>query len=77
MGHYYFLLQEQNIPISFSEAKIIILDGQGSILKVFKINYSGKGELIVFSENLSNGVYSYSLLVDGNIIDTKKMVRSK
>ena len=66
-----------DIPVSFSDAKIIILDGQGSVLKVFKINDSGKGELTVYSENLSNGVYSYSLLVDGKVIDTKKMVRSK
>ncbi|HEY4797546.1 MAG TPA: hypothetical protein VII99_00570 [Bacteroidia bacterium] len=29
------------------------------------------------TENLASGVYSYSIIVDGKSVDTKKMVRNR
>ncbi len=37
----------------------------------------GKGSLNVFANDLTNGVYTYTLVVDGKVIDTKKMIKNK
>lgn len=66
-----------NIPESVSDAKIIIFSTSGIIIQTVKINERGNGELHVFASNLSNGIYSYALIADGEIVDTKKMVCTK
>jgi hypothetical protein len=32
--------------------------------------------LVVYAGELRDGVYSYSLIVDGKVIDTKRMVKT-
>ena len=66
-----------NIPDGVSEAKIIFFDNLGHILQTVKINERGDGQLNVYASNLTSGIYSYSLIADGNVIDTKKMVCTK
>ena len=68
---------EYSISDSFNAAKIIFYNQSGVILKTVKIESSGKGQITVYAENLSAGIYSYSLLVDGKVIDTKRMVCAK
>jgi hypothetical protein len=46
-------------------------------MQTVKINERGFGEMIVYAEKLSSGIYSYSLITDGKVIDTKKMICSK
>lgn len=41
------------------------------------ITKKGRGQLNVFASDLSSGMYTYSLVVDGKTIDTKKMVKSE
>ena len=41
------------------------------------ITQRGEGSLSFFASNLSTGIYSYSLLADGRVVDTKKMVCQK
>lgn len=78
---------EQNIPNPFYSAtkiqyflpedsrnsKINIYNISGQIVKVIKLEGSGKGEINVQIDEFSRGLYHYSLEVDGKIIDTKKM----
>jgi hypothetical protein len=66
-----------NIPEDYKTAKLMFYDNNGKILKEVLINERGSGELIVYASNLSNGIYSYSLIADGKLIDTKRMVCSK
>jgi len=65
------------IPDNTSNAQIIFLDEFGSRLKEFKVEEKGMGQLNISTQNLSSGVYSYSLIVNGNVIDTKKMLKSR
>ena len=37
--------------------------------------YKGKGALNVFAQDLTNGIYTYTLVVNGKIIEPKKMVK--
>ncbi len=64
-----------NIPSDFSEAKIIFSSINGVVLKSVDIREKGAGSITVYASNLSNGTYSYSLIIDGITIDTKKMVK--
>ncbi len=65
------------IPSGFHNAQLMITDASGKILKTYAITQTGSGKQMISGGELANGMYQYSLLVDGKIIDTKKMVISK
>ena len=60
----------------YSEAVIRICDVNGNVAKTFDVQ-SGTGSVTVNASELNMGLYLYSLIVDGNIIDTKKMIVTK
>jgi hypothetical protein len=63
------------IPTDFARAQLIFSTSDGKIIKTVDITTKGDGYLSVFANDLSNGLYSYSLVVDGKVIATKKMVK--
>ena len=64
-----------SIPEEVNKAQIIFYDNLGRILKTVVVNERGDSQLNVFASNLSDGIYSYSLIADGKLIATKKMVK--
>jgi hypothetical protein len=66
-----------NIPSTVSEAKIIFFDNSQRILQSINILERGPGQITVYAEKLSTGTYLYSLIADGIVVETKKMVCSK
>ena len=64
------------LPEDSEGAELFILDSNGSILKRVRLTI-GAGIVEVFASNLSPGLYSYSIVVNGKVVDTKKMVASK
>ena len=50
-------------------------DLNGRIIKELIIEERGESKLTVYGENLKTGVYTYSLIADGELIATKKMVK--
>lgn len=64
-----------NIPSDFTKAQIVFTTDNGNIIRTVDINTKGSGSLTVFANDLSHGIYTYSLVIDGKTIDTKKMVR--
>ncbi len=86
------IVLNQNVPNPFAEQTIIIytlLDGtkkaemhfynsEGKMINSVELSTAaGKSQLNVFANDLTNGVYTYTLVVDGKIIDTKRMVKNK
>ncbi len=81
----------QNTPNPFSKTTIIgyyidnmtrdaylaIYDMTGKELTKYLILKEGKGSTNINAEQFANGVYMYSLIVDGNTVDTKKMILNK
>ena len=65
------------LPQKFSVAEIIITDQNGNILKRTNITGAGKGIMNFDTTMMSAGAYSYSLIIDGHITETKKMVLVK
>lgn len=66
-----------NLPATFSSAKIIVTDNTGKVLKTINVSAAGNGVLHLDASSLTSGTYNYSLLIDGRLIDTKKMILAK
>ncbi|MCZ8284841.1 MAG: tail fiber domain-containing protein, partial [Bacteroidia bacterium] len=83
------IILNQNVPNPFAEstvvtytigqdfvkAQLIFTTTDGKVIKAVDIKEKGSGTLNVFANDLSSGLYSYSLIVDGKVIDTKKMIK--
>lgn len=63
------------VPKTFRQAQIIFTSMNGEVIKTAEIKQSGKGQVNVFAKDISKGIYTYTLIVDGKTIDTKKMVK--
>ena len=63
------------LPDDVSKAQIIFYNNNGTVLKIVDLNEKGRGELNVFAADLSSGIYTYTLIADGKVIETKKMVK--
>jgi len=68
--HYY-------IPAKARTALLVIGDINGQVLKSVALGARGQGQTSLDGGALANGVYFYSLVVNGKTIDTKKMVLTK
>lgn len=58
-------------------AMLVFYNMDGSVLKTVKINETGNGSLLVYGSKLSSGIYTYSLVVNGKTIETKRMMKLK
>jgi hypothetical protein len=64
-----------NVPEKYGYAQLIFTTIEGRILKTIDITKKGAGEITVYANDLSNGIYTYTLVVDGKTVDTKKMIK--
>jgi trimeric autotransporter adhesin len=64
-----------NVPQTFNTAQVLFYDAMGKLIKTVDVKTAGKGQLNVFANDLTSGIYSYTLVIDGKIIDTKKMMK--
>lgn len=67
-----YILQEDT-----HDASIHIYDMSGAEVAVFLIDTFGQGELTINGGTLRAGMYLYSLIADGQLIDTKQMILTK
>lgn len=84
------IILNQNVPNPFAEqttityfitddvkkAQIMFYDNKGTVLKIVDINEKGAGQINVYAADLSSGNYTYTLIADGKVIDTKKMIKT-
>ena len=61
------------IPAGAKNARLNITDNAGKIIKQITLN-AKTGIVNINAHALSNGTYYYTLLVDGKLIETKKMI---
>ena len=62
------------IPETSSRASIHIYNLQGKQIKQINIEPKGNGSVTINGYELTPGMYMYSLIVDGQEVDTKKMI---
>lgn len=64
------------LPTSVMNAEMIFSDMLGRVINRAKL-MPGYGTVAVDTQGLPSGTYTYSLIADGKVIDTKKMIRNK
>ncbi len=65
------------LPVKFNSANMVINDMNGKTIKQVSLSGSSKGLLQVDAFALPSGTYTYSLVVDGIMINSKQMMISK
>jgi len=63
-----------NLPLGSLEADLKVFNIQGALVKAIRIKGNGNGIVSFVRGELVNGMYIYTLNVDGRVIDTKKMI---
>jgi len=85
------IVLEQNIPNPFVEktlihfqipkdsksAQLLFYDSFGKLIRTSNLKTEEKGKIEFYNNELKAGVYSYTLIIDGKIIETKKMIKQK
>jgi hypothetical protein len=67
-----------SIPPNTADAHINFYDENGKLVKSVKLDSkTSNGNLRISAEELSSGIYRYSLFIDGKIIDTKQMLKTR
>ncbi len=66
-----------NLPQDSKNATMQIMNMNGQVLKTVQLSDVRNGELVIKAGELGTGTYTYTLVVDGQIVDTKKMVLTK
>lgn len=84
------IVLDQNVPNPFAEqttitytltngvqkAQMLFYNIEGKLIQAVELsNAAGQGQMNVFANDLSTGVYTYTLVVDGAIKGTKRMVK--
>ena len=59
------------------DAEMVFYDEFGRELQKVAITQKGYGEIDASTINLAAGIYTYSIVVEGKVADTKKMLRSR
>jgi hypothetical protein len=63
------------IPEDIKQAQVLVYDDMGVIVKKLDIKTRGEGSFTFYANGSGKRIYSYSIIADGKIIDTKKMIR--
>ena len=68
---------EYTLPESIQNANIYIYDMNGKQIEQIALTERGESSVTVNGGELSAGMYLYSLIADGLVIDTKRMILTK
>ena len=63
-----------NVPNNTQKAGIYIYNLLGSQIKKIEIHQTGEGSVMISGDQLTAGMYLYALIIDNQVIDTKKMI---
>ena len=64
-----------SIPETVKKAQIHFYNQEGRIIQTVDVIERGLGSITVYGADLSSGVYTYTLVADGQIVSTKKMMK--
>lgn len=65
------------LPENVKDAKMCIYNLSGDQLGEYTLSGRGESELIISASEYNAGMYLYTLIADGHVIDTKRMVLTK
>lgn len=62
------------IPEGINSAQLRITAPDGKVLRMVDIPGRGAGQVMLRAKDMTSGVYAYSLIIDGRILDTHQLV---
>jgi hypothetical protein len=65
---------DYEVPTTAKNAQVNFYNPNGQLVKTVNVDHTGIGEMTFKASDVPSGTYSYSLVVDGNVIATKQMV---
>jgi hypothetical protein len=65
---------QYSIPATSQSASMMVFDLNGKLMKTIPITNFGNGSINLHGNELYAGMFVYSLVVDGKIVDTKRMI---
>lgn len=65
------------LPSDIKSAEIVFHNADGKQINSVMLIERGQGKLNVYADDLSSGIYTYTLVVDGKVADTKRMAKQK
>ncbi|KYG71626.1 putative secreted protein (Por secretion system target) [Roseivirga ehrenbergii] len=66
---------EYSLPSKTGQAKVILYDENGIIVKEYSLDIKGKkGILTISKDNMKSGIYYYAMIVNDQVVGTKKMI---
>lgn len=68
---------EYFIPTDATSANILVFNLTGELMQSYPIHAFGNGQVVISGSTLNAGMYIYSLVVDEQIVGTKRMVLTK
>ncbi len=69
-------IPEEQLNGAALNAMLIFYDNNGTVIKTVKVTSAGEGSLLVYGNKLNSGIYTYSLVVNGKTVSTKRMVKT-
>ena len=66
-----------SLPASTSSASLYIYNMNGAQIADYPITTFGEGSVIIKAGVMDAGMYLYSLIADGQVVDTKRMILTK
>lgn len=64
------------VPTNVRVAEVLFYDFNGKLIKKQQIQ-TGQGQIDVYAEDLAEGTYTYSIVADGEVVGTKRMMLIK
>lgn len=65
---------QMEIPESYRQANVIVYNLEGKQLKNIEVSERGKTVVTISGNELDAGMYLYTLMVDGKVVDTKRLI---
>ncbi len=65
------------VPANYSSAQLIITSVDGKAVRTYTLSGSGKGQVTLNASELAVGSYTYTLNIDGKVVDSKNLVLTK
>lgn len=68
---------EYYVPTSATSASLFVFNLIGELQQSYPISTLGHGSVQINGQELTSGMYLYSLVVDGRVVDTKRMILTR
>ena len=68
---------KMTLPETAASARVVVYNLEGKQLKEVTVKERGSASVKIMANELGAGMYIYALIVDGKVVDTKRMILTK